>query len=107
MTINTGAFDIAFSWSEVGYIGPKIMSSAKIAKFLLTSKNKAQNAEDCELDFSGESYESTDFMDDKDKLSANIATTESFLKRIGTVERSEKRVKSNQRCDTSDFQGIR
>ena len=69
--------------------GPKIMSSAKIAKFLLTSKNKAQNAEDCELDFSGESYESTDFMDDKDKLSANIATTESFLKRIGTVERSE------------------
>lgn len=71
--------------------GPKIMSSAKIAKFLLTSKNKAQNAEDCELDFSGESYESTDFMDDKDKLSANIATTESFLKKIGAVERSEVR----------------
>ena len=33
--------------------GPKIMSSAKIAKFLLTSKNKAQNMVDCELDFSG------------------------------------------------------
>lgn len=71
--------------------GPKIMSSAKIAKFLLTSKNKAQNIVDCELDFSGESYETTDFMNDKDKLSSNIAVTEALLKKIGVGERSKVR----------------
>ena len=71
--------------------GPKIMSSAKIAKFLLTSKNKAQNMVDCELDFSGESYETTDFMDDQDKLSSNITVTEALLRKIGTGERSKVR----------------
>lgn len=71
--------------------GPKVMSSAKIAKFLLTSKNKAQNMVDCELDFSGESYETTDFMDDKAKLSSNITVTEALLKKIGIGERSKVR----------------
>ncbi len=71
--------------------GPRIMNSAKIAKFLLTSKNKAQNIIDCELDFSGESYETTDFMDDKDKLSSNITIAEDLLKRIGTGEQSKTR----------------
>ena len=66
--------------------GPKIMNSAKITKFLLTSKNKAQNMVDCELDFSGESYETTDFMDDQNKLASNIIVTEAFLKKIGTSE---------------------
>ena len=71
--------------------GPKIMSSAKIAKFLLTSKNKSQNMADCELDFSGESYETTDFVDEKEKLSSNIAVTEAFLKKIGISEKSQVR----------------
>ena len=46
---------------------------------------------DCELDFSGESYETTDFIDDKDKLSSNIAVTEALLKKIGPSEKSEVR----------------
>jgi hypothetical protein len=46
---------------------------------------------DCELDFSGESYETTDFMNDKDKLSSNIAVTEALLKKIGVSERSKVR----------------
>lgn len=69
--------------------GPKVMSSAKIAKFLLTSKNKSQNAEDVEFDFSGDSYETTDFMDEHQKLEGNIATTEAFLKGLGVPTLSE------------------
>lgn len=69
--------------------GPKIMSSAKIAKFLLTAKNKAQNVEECEFDFSGDSYETTDFMDEKDKLAKNITQTEAFLSKLGASSPSE------------------
>ena len=69
--------------------GPKIMSSAKIAKFLLTAKNKAQNAEECEFDFSGDSYETTDFMDERDKLAENIAQTGVFLSKLGVSSPSE------------------
>lgn len=69
--------------------GPQIMSSAKIAKFLLTAKNKAQNLEECEFDFSGDSYETTDFMDEKDKLSKNITQTEAFLSKLGESNLSE------------------
>ena len=65
------------------------MSSAKIAKFLLTAKNKAQNVEECEFDFSGDSYETTDFMDKKDNLSKNIAQTEAFLGKLGASSPSK------------------
>lgn len=69
--------------------GPKIMNTAKIKKFLLTSKNKSQNAVEDEFDFSGDSYETTDFMDDQDKLKKNIVHTEAFLKKLGTPVASE------------------
>lgn len=69
--------------------GPKIMSTAKIAKFMLSAKNKIQNIEEYEFDFSGESYETTDFMDDKETLSANIQKTEAFLKKLGIPTKSE------------------
>ncbi len=69
--------------------GPKIMNSAKIKKFLLTSKNKSQNAIEDEFDFSGDSYETTDFMDDQKILAHNISCTESFLSALGTPTASE------------------
>jgi len=69
--------------------GPKIMSTAKIAKFMLSAKNKTQNIEECEFDFSGDSYETTDFMDDQNILSENIQKTEAFLKKLGTAKKSE------------------
>lgn len=69
--------------------GPKIMSTAKIAKFMLTSKNKSQNATECEFDFSGESYETTKFIDDSVKLGENIVQTEDFLKKLGDPTMSE------------------
>lgn len=69
--------------------GPKIMSTAKIAKFMLSAKNKTQNIEECEFDFSGDSYETTDFMDDRETLSTNIHKTEEFLKKLGISTKSE------------------
>lgn len=69
--------------------GPKIMSTAKIAKFMLSAKNKTQNIEECEFDFSGDSYETTDFMDDQNILSENMQKTEAFLKKLGTAKKSE------------------
>lgn len=69
--------------------GPKVMSTAKIAKFMLSAKNKLQNITECEFDFSGDSYETTDFMDNAEVLRDNIQNTEAFLHKIGTSEKSE------------------
>ena len=68
--------------------GPKITTTATIARFLLTSKNKSQNAVECDFDFSGDSYETTRFEDD-DYLSHNIAITEFFLQSLGDAVQSE------------------
>ena len=69
--------------------GPRIMNSAKIARFVLTSKNKSQNMVTCDVDFSGDSYEITKFDDVNDVLAHNIAITNDFLKRSGTPAKSE------------------
>ena len=69
--------------------GPKVMTSAKIARFMVTAKNKSQNAEECEFDFSGDSYETTDFINDAEKLRSNINVAEEFLSKLGTPVRSE------------------
>ena len=43
----------------------------------------------CEFDFSGDSYETTQFDNDADLLLANIKYSESFLTSIGTVRKSD------------------
>ena len=68
--------------------GPRIMTSSKIARFLLTSKNKSQNAVECEFDFSGDSYETTKF-EDSEVLADNIAVAEKFIKKIGPASVSK------------------
>lgn len=68
--------------------GPKITSTATIARFLLTSKNKSQSAVECDFDFSGDSYETTKFEDDT-YLEHNIRVVENLLNSIGTSEKSE------------------
>lgn len=68
--------------------GPRITTSATIARFLLTAKNKAQNAVECDLDFSGDSYETTKFEDGID-LEKNIEITEKFLLGLGSGTPSE------------------
>ncbi len=69
--------------------GPKIMNSATIAKFRLTAKNKSQMAEECDFDFSGDSYETTKFYDDASVLEKNIKITEAFLKKLGEPKASD------------------
>ncbi len=68
--------------------GPKIMNSALIAKFMLTSKNKSQNSIECDFDFSGDSYEVTQFDNEQNVLLGNINSTRSFLESIGTANKS-------------------
>lgn len=68
--------------------GPKIITTATIARFLISSKNKTQNAVECDFDFSGDSYETTKFEDDN-RLADNISVTNSFLLELGKSEKSE------------------
>ena len=70
--------------------GPRITTTASIAKFLLTAKNKSQNAVECNFDFSGDSYEVTEF-ENRPELKENITVTEAFLSKIGTAYLSENR----------------
>lgn len=69
--------------------GPRIMSSSKIARFVLTSKNKSQNMIACDVDFSGDSYEVTQFDNNDDKLNENIRITEEFLQSLGEAKKSD------------------
>ncbi len=69
--------------------GPRVMSSSKIARFLLTSKNKSQNMVACDVDFSGDSYEVTQFENSNDGLKHNIDITEKFLSQVGAPRASD------------------
>lgn len=69
--------------------GPRILSSSKIARFMLTSKNKSQNMVMCDVDFSGESYEVTQFEDSEEELKKNINVTEYFLQSLGSARKSD------------------
>lgn len=69
--------------------GPRVMSSSKIARFLLTSKNKSQNMVACDVDFSGDSYEVTQYENQGDKLYKNIRVTEQFLNGLGVATKSD------------------
>lgn len=69
--------------------GPRIMSSSKIARFMLTSKNKSQNMIACDVDFSGDSYEVTQFENSDSELKKNIDVTEEFLSGLGMATKSE------------------
>lgn len=69
--------------------GPRIMSSSKIARFMLTSKNKSQNMVACDVDFSGDSYEITQFDKSEEILQKNLDVTEDFLNNIGTARKSD------------------
>lgn len=68
--------------------GPKILNSALISKFMLTSKNKSQRSVECDFDFSGDSYEVTQYDNDSSILKANIDSAESLLNAIGTARKS-------------------
>ncbi len=68
--------------------GPKIMNSALIARFMLTSKNKSQNSIECDFDFSGDSYEVTQYDNNQTVLTENLNCTNTFLQELGAPAKS-------------------
>ena len=68
--------------------GPHIVNSATIKRFMITAKNRRQNAEECDFDFSGDSYETTKFDDAVTTLEKNERTTLEFLKNLGAARKS-------------------
>lgn len=68
--------------------GPRIVNSATIKRFMITAKNRRQNAEECDFDFSGDSYETTKFDESENTLNGNIAATEKFLSELGQGRQS-------------------
>lgn len=73
---------------DPGKIYPAVMSTSSIARFLLTSKNKSQNMVPCDMDYSGDSYEATEFSGDDAVLRGNLKLTENFLREIGEPQKS-------------------
>ncbi len=69
--------------------GPKVMSSSQIVKFTLTSKNKSQNMIACDVDFSGDSYEITQFDKSDEIIKRNIDVTEEFINGLGKAKKSD------------------
>ena len=80
--------DFMIKGKSPSMFGPRILSSSKIARFTLTSKNKAQNMIACDVDFSGDSYEVTQFENSVEGLKHNIDVTEQFLSNLGCAEKS-------------------
>ena len=68
--------------------GPRILNSALISKFMLTSRNKSQRSVECDFDFSGDSYEVTQYDNDSDILKKNIDSAEKLLCSIGNARKS-------------------
>ena len=68
--------------------GPRIVNSATIKRFMITAKNRRQNAEECDFDFSGDSYETTKFDENESVLQTNITATEMFLNGLGHARQS-------------------
>ena len=80
--------DFMIKGKSPAQFGPRITTSATIARFLLTAKNKSQGAVECDLDFSGDSYETTKF-EDGSVLEQNIVATEKFIENLGIGTSSE------------------
>ena len=68
--------------------GPHIVNSATIKRFMITAKNRRQNAEECDFDFSGDSYETTKFDNAVATLEKNERITLEFLKDLGEARKS-------------------
>lgn len=64
--------------------GPRIRNIPEIKSFRITSKKKSQQAEYDDFDFSGDTYETTDF-DNGDVLKKNIEVADAFIDRISQI----------------------
>lgn len=80
--------DYKIMGKDPGKIAPPVMSTSGISRFLLTAKNKSQNMVPCDMDFSGDSYELTEYYQEDEILRANLALTERFLSNLGMPQPS-------------------
>lgn len=80
--------DYMYKGKSPAQFGPHIVNSATIKRFMITAKNRRQNAVECDFDFSGDSYETTKFDEISDTLKKNIIITESFLENLGEAQHS-------------------
>lgn len=69
--------------------GPKVLNTSQISRFRITSRNKMQNAEDVDFDFTGDSFETTKFDDDEELLQKNISTVNDLIEWLGAPADSE------------------
>ncbi len=67
---------------------PPVMNTSVIARFLLTGRGRAQNMIPCSMDYSSDSYELTEFIDDNNIIRDNLNLTEGFLLSIGRPSQS-------------------
>lgn len=74
---------------DPGKIFPSVMSTSAIARFLLTSKNKSQFMVPCAMDFSGDSYEVTEFSSELEVIKNNVKITCNFLRTLGEAQLSK------------------
>lgn len=63
-------------------LGVKVRTMPEVAKFRLSAKNKTQMAVACDYDYSGYTYETTEFDNDEVALSNNICLTEKLIEDI-------------------------
>jgi len=69
--------------------GPKVLNTSQISRFRITSRNKMQNAEDVDYDFTGDSFETTKFDEDESLLADNVDTVDQLLGWLGEPVDSE------------------
>lgn len=68
--------------------GPRIRNIPEIKSFRITSKKKSQQAEYDDFDFSGDTYETTDF-DNGEVLKKNIEVADAFITQISQISLRE------------------
>ncbi|WP_273834172.1 Z1 domain-containing protein [Guptibacillus sedimenti] len=62
--------------------GPRVKNSPQVSWLRITSKNKMQEAEEVDMDFTGTSIQTIHFDNDLDVLERNINITEEFLGKV-------------------------
>ena len=63
-------------------LGVKVRAMPEVRKFALSARRKMQMADPCDYDFTGYSYEITEFDSDRETLRRNVEVSESFLRNI-------------------------
>lgn len=75
-------------------LGVKVCAMPELAKFTLSAKNKMQSASSCDYDFTGYTYEITEFDGGRETLQSNLDASLKFLKDTTAAVGMPKRLKN-------------